>query len=111
MSEPGATLPRSSELMSADGSALLVVDVQEKLIRLLPEYPSIVWNIRRLLDGATILKVLRLATEQYPQGHGPATRELAERFDPANSVPDELTFSSGGSAETVAALRAHRLPK
>ena len=110
MSNPGATLPRSLELMSANDSALLVVDVQEKLIRLLPEYQSIVWNIRRLLDGATILNVLRLATEQYPKGLGPTTQELAERFDSA-SIPDKVTFSCGGSSETVAALRTHKISK
>ena len=54
--------PRSPELMSADDTGLLVVDVQEKLIRLLPEHARIVWNIRRLLDGAKLFGLPVLAT-------------------------------------------------
>ena len=38
--------------MSADDTALLVVDVQEKLIGLVPGHKRLVWDIRRLLDGA-----------------------------------------------------------
>ena len=64
---------RSPELMSRDDTALLVIDVQEKLISLIRDQQRVVWNIRRLLDGAEILGVTKLATEQYPKG-------LARRF-------------------------------
>ena len=43
---------RSPELMSAADTALLVVDVQGKLITLVPGHRRIIWNIRRLIDGA-----------------------------------------------------------
>jgi nicotinamidase-related amidase len=86
-------LPRSPELMARSDSALLVVDVQEKLVRLLPGHPRLIWNIRRLLDGARILGVPVVATEQYPQGLGPTTSELAERL---GQIPAKLTFSCGG---------------
>jgi nicotinamidase-related amidase len=85
-------LPRSPELMSRGDSALLVVDVQEKLIGLIPGHRRIVWNIRRLIDGASALGVPVLATEQYPQGLGHTTRELAERL---GEIPSKMTFSCG----------------
>ena len=75
------TYTRSPELMSAGETALLVVDVQEKLIGLIPEHQRLVWNIRRLLDGAKTLEVAAAATEQYPQGLGSTIVELAERLD------------------------------
>lgn len=101
MTEP--ELPeRSPLLMSPRDTALVVVDVQGKLITLVPEYRRIVWNIRRLLDGAAILGVERLGTEQYPQGLGPTVPELAERLpDPPES---KLAFSAGGCAN-LARLR------
>ena len=86
-------MPRSPELMNRDDSALLVVDVQEKLIRLVPGYERLVWNVGRLIDGAKVLGVPVLATEQYPQGLGPTTPELARRL---TDVADKLTFSCGG---------------
>ncbi len=48
-------LPRSPELMSRDDTALLVVDVQEKLVPAIADAARVVWNIRRLIDGAKIL--------------------------------------------------------
>jgi nicotinamidase-related amidase len=87
------SLPRSPELMSRRDSALLVVDVQGKLIGLIPGHQRIIWNIRRLIDGAKILSLPVAATEQYPQGLGPTTPELAERL---GEIPSKLAFSCGG---------------
>ncbi|MEO8494019.1 MAG: isochorismatase family protein [Planctomycetota bacterium] len=101
MTEP-RRLPRSPELMSRSDSALLVVDVQEKLISLIPRYERIVWNIGRLLDGAKTLGVRAVATEQYPRGLGPTTKVLAERL---GAVPEKLTFSCGGCPEVFEELR------
>jgi nicotinamidase-related amidase len=91
-----APLPRSPELMSADDTGLLVVDVQQKLLPLIPGHRRLVWNIRRLLDGAQILGVAAAGTEQYPQGLGPTAPELAARL---GSCPAKLTFSCGGCPE------------
>lgn len=85
-------LPRSPELMSADDSALLVVDVQGKLITLVPWHQRIIWNIRRLIDGAHALGVATGATEQYPQGLGPTVPELAAKL---GHIPAKTTFSCG----------------
>lgn len=90
------SLPRSPELMSADDTGLLVVDVQEKLIGLIPGYARLVWNIRRLLDGAKILGVSAAGTEQYPQGLGHTVTELARRLP---EIPDKVCFTCGACPE------------
>ena len=59
---------RSPELMSADDTALLVIDVQDKLISLVPEHRRLVWNIRRLLDGAKTLGVPVAAPSNIRKG-------------------------------------------
>ncbi|HWB10146.1 MAG TPA: isochorismatase family protein [Pirellulales bacterium] len=89
-------LPRSPELMSADDTGLLIVDVQAKLIGLVLGHERLVWNIRRLLDGAKTLGVSTGATEQYPQGLGKTVPELAERL---GDIPDKLAFSCGACPE------------
>lgn len=101
MSEPNR-LPRSPELMSRTDSALLVVDVQEKLIPLIANNDRIVWNIGRLLDGAKTLGVRIAATEQYPRGLGPTVKTFADRL---GSVSEKLTFSCGGCPELFDELR------
>ena len=92
---------RSPELMSAGDTALLVVDVQEKLMPLVPGQHVIVWNIRRLLDGAAALGVPVYATEQYPKGLGPTVPELVSRLP---FRLDKLAFSCTACEPLVAAL-------
>ena len=91
-----AQFVRSPELMSATDTGLIVVDVQQKLISLIDGRARIVWNIRRLIDGAKLLGLPVLASEQYPQGLGPTSPELASRLE---HVFEKTAFSCGGCDE------------
>jgi len=82
--------------MSRDTAALLVVDIQEKLIPHIQNQASLVWNARRLIDGASVLGVPALCTEQYPKGLGATLPILAERL----KVDDENPFSVAATAKT-----------
>ncbi|MCL4201472.1 MAG: hydrolase [Pirellulaceae bacterium] len=90
--ETHARLPRSPELMSRDDTALLVVDIQEKLIPHIRDRERLVWNVRRLLDAARVLGIPAAATEQYPRGLGATVPEIAARL---GEIPSKLTFSCG----------------
>jgi nicotinamidase-related amidase len=87
---PASVAARSPELMSRHDTALLVVDVQTRLLEAMAPPPTLVWNIRRLIDGAQALGLPVAATEQYPRGLGSTTRELAERL---GEIPAKLMFS------------------
>ncbi len=87
--------------MSRHDTALLVVDVQEKLLPLIPGQARMVWNVRRLIDGAKLLGLPVLATEQYPKGLGHTPPELAQRL---GTIPEKLTFSCGECGELFAGL-------
>jgi len=87
------SLDRSPDLMNANDTALLVVDVQEKLIGLIPEHRRLVWNIDRLIDGAKILGLPVFATEQYPQGLGATIGPIAAKL---GEIPAKLSFSCTG---------------
>jgi nicotinamidase-related amidase len=80
-------------MMSRGDTALLVVDVQERLAPAIADHRRVVWNVRRLIDGAKTLGIAVVATEQYPKGLGPTVPELADRLGP---IPSKLTFSCGG---------------
>lgn len=85
---------RSPLLMNASDSALLVIDVQEKLIPLIPGHERIVWNINRLLDGAALLGVKARATEQYPKGLGATIEPLAMKIrEQSKDIPGKTMFS------------------
>ena len=76
--------------MSRSDAALLVIDVQERLLPAIDHWQRVVWNCGRLLDGARILGLPVVATEQYPKGLGPTVPELAERL---GKIPEKTTFS------------------
>ncbi|REJ98629.1 MAG: isochorismatase family protein [Planctomycetota bacterium] len=101
-SDAADTLPRSPLLMSAADTALLVVDVQEKLMPLIDGGPRVIWNIRRLLDATRALQVPVAATEQYPQGLGGTVSPLADYFD---SFPDKVAFSCGACGDVFRRFR------
>lgn len=76
--------------MSAGDTGLLVIDVQEKLLPLIPGASALVANIGFLVDGARLLGVPVQATEQYPKGLGKTTPALAVKLPPA---PEKVGFS------------------
>ncbi|HTI50160.1 MAG TPA: isochorismatase family protein [Planctomycetaceae bacterium] len=80
MEIPQVSYFRSGELLSRDASRLVIVDVQEKLLPLIPAADRVVANCGRLIDAAKIFHVPVFATEQYPKGLGPTAKALAERL-------------------------------
>src|SRR5258708_38238468 len=77
--------------MSATDTGLLVIDVQEKLMKLIPGSQRFIANITFLLDAANLLGMTVQATEQYPKGLGTTVPELLPRLPERR---DKLAFSS-----------------
>lgn len=94
--------------MSRDDTALLVVDVQERLVPAIADHPRVVFNVRRLVDGANALGLPVAATEQYPEGLGPTVPVLRKRLGPIRS---KLSFSCGECAEIFDRLRERGIHK
>ncbi|MBI2195002.1 MAG: hydrolase [Planctomycetes bacterium] len=98
---------RHPEILLRERSALLVVDIQEKLVPTLPRYPEIEPNVQRLIRVAGILRVPIVVTEQYPKGLGTTLASIREAL-PAYQPVVKNTFSCCGSPEVVPALRQSR---
>jgi nicotinamidase-related amidase len=94
--------------MSAADTALLVIDVQDKLLALIPGRAALVRNIAFLIDGARLLQMPVAATEQYPKGLGPTTPELAKRLP---ERPDKVAFSSCAIPSVIEGFRRAARPK
>jgi len=63
-------------LIQADNSALLVIDVQEKLLSGVHENEELVKNCKWLIEAAQLMEIPIMGSEQYPQGVGPTTDAL-----------------------------------
>jgi isochorismate hydrolase len=84
-------------------SALLVIDVQEKLMVKIPDADRVTRNIAFLIDVAKLLDVAVAATEQYPKGLGVTVAPLAQRIP---IRPEKLAFSSCAAAQVIDGFRA-----
>jgi nicotinamidase-related amidase len=82
-------MPHPTQLLPGQ-SALLVIDVQEKLLVKIPTAQALVHNISFLIDGARLVEVPVSATEQYPKGLGPTVPALAAKL---TERPDKVAFS------------------
>lgn len=79
--EPRGTsesVARSADLMGAARSALIVIDVQERLMPVIPDAPQIIGAVRLLLDAAQRTGVPCVVSEQYPRGLGRTVESLSE---------------------------------
>ena len=63
-------------MLSTEKTVFLVIDVQEKLTRVMAERESLVGNLQKLIKGANVLGLPVLLTEQYPQGLGATIPEV-----------------------------------
>jgi nicotinamidase-related amidase len=94
--------------MTAQDSALLVIDVQEKLVPKIPAADALVRNTAFMIDAARLLDIPVQATEQYPRGLGPTVPELAQRLP---ERPDKVAFSSCAVPAVVEGFRRQARPK
>ncbi len=80
---------RLTERLTAQHGALLVVDMQEKLLAAMADRVLLTENIVRLIRAATLLEMPVWATEQYPRGLGPTVGPLAALLP---ERPSKMTF-------------------
>jgi len=88
----------------AEHCALVVVDIQEKLLPPIFQKEQLVRNAQLLIRLADILKIPTLVTTQYSKGLGNTIPEIASLL-PQNQTVDKLAFSCFGSDAFCSNLR------
>lgn len=95
-------LLRSPDLLNAQESLLLIVDVQERLMPTIVESSKITRNCGILVRAAAIFDVPLVVTEQYPKGLGRTVPELAQVIEATGTAvpqPEKLRFSAAEATE------------
>ena len=84
--------------LSPKTTAVVVVDVQERLAAAMPasQLEQVLRSARILLEAARLFGVPVLATEQYPKGLGPTIKELTPLLEAAGAQRFEKTAFSAG---------------
>ena len=93
--------------LEPDQCALILVDIQEKLLPPIWEKDRLIRNAQLLTRLAGILKIPALVTTQYAKGLGKTVPEIAQLL-PGSPTIDKLMFSCFGSEAFCGLLK--RLP-
>jgi nicotinamidase-related amidase len=81
-----------------EDSFLLLVDLQEPLLKGVSEPETLVKNVGILIKAAKTLGLPIFATEQYPERFGPTAEAIRSLWGDLNAQ-GKMTFSCCGSAE------------
>lgn len=115
MTRPTQNPPR----LIARDSALLIVDIQERLVPVMHHHEKMVRRTARLIRGAHHFGVPLLVTEQYPRGLGETVAELSRHIVDPLCIEEKTRFSAciepvrtqlelcGAQSVVVAGIEAH----
>jgi nicotinamidase-related amidase len=90
--------------LTPQNSALVVIDVQEKLMNIMPRRAEMLASIQKLIGAARVLKLPTLVTAQYIKGLGPVCAEIVEAT-PSITPIEKTAFSCCGSEEFMRAVK------
>ncbi len=103
---PDSTWFRSPALMTLENSALVVIDVQEKLMPAMANDARLSARIQLMIKGSGLLKIPIIVTEQYPKGLGPTTPDVQLLLSNSNVIgrAEKTMFSVRAGAEAFDSL-------
>ena len=84
-------------------TALLVIDIQERLMPVIFENEAVFSNANKLLRGAEILSLKTIVTEQYPKGLGNTCKEI--QLPENQEVTEKVCFSCMKSETVLSKLK------
>jgi nicotinamidase-related amidase len=85
------------KLARAADSALIVIDIQERLAFAMPARDSVVRATGILLEAAARLDIPVLITEQYPKGLGGTVADVALKLPEATTRIEKTCFSASAA--------------
>jgi nicotinamidase-related amidase len=95
--------------LDRDSTVLLLIDLQEAYRPVLHAWDRVMVASRLLVQGAAVLGVPLLVTEQYPRGLRHTVREVADHFPADQQIVEKLSMSCYGCESFVERLEAlHR---
>ena len=102
--------PHPAFTLYPGSTALLVIDMQERLGAAMPEklWKRAVKNTQVLVDGARLLEVPVIVTEEYPKGLGPTVGAVRELLPSGTETVHKMDFSCAHLPDVRGCLDEHR---
>ncbi len=88
-------MKRNPKILNRTQSALLIIDIQERILKVMQQYETVIENALKLIRGSKTLNVPIYYTEQYPKGLGETAVELKSELEGA--ATQKMSFSCSGA--------------
>lgn len=85
---------RHDTLLRRDDTVLVVVDLQESLLKIIPENDRLIKAVRLVIGSASILEIPIIVTTQYAARLGAMPEALSELIPASAPTIDKLSFSA-----------------
>ena len=95
---------RFNKLLTSDRTGLLIIDIQEKIIKVINDYETVIENTTKLIKGFKVLGLPVFYTEQYPKGLGPTVESIRTELH-SNELYQKLTFSCYNAGNLFSELK------
>ena len=92
-------------MITTDDTALVLIDIQEKLARAMHNKEALFDNLKIMVQGSRVLGLPILWAEQNPDGLGPTIREIADLL-PDKKPVSKFSFSCCGNEAFINNLKA-----
>jgi len=87
---------RFSKLLKPESTALLIIDIQERILPVINNHHLVVDNTLKLIKGFKVLSLPIYFTEQYPKGLGPTAKAILDELGEMKPF-DKMSFSCSGA--------------
>jgi len=99
---------RFDKLLKPQTTALLIIDIQERILPVINNYQRVVDGTLKLIKGFKVLGLPIFYTEQYPKGLGPTVQSITEALGDIKPF-DKMSFSCSGAVNLFDELRSKNL--
>ena len=101
-------MKRHPIILKKETSALLIIDLQEKILPVIHNVEIVIENTIKLIKGFKTLNLPIYFTEQYPKGLGPTSSKILTELQGYNAL-QKMSFSCFGAEDLFNELRSRKL--
>jgi nicotinamidase-related amidase len=95
--------------LSREHAALAVIDMQEAFRPVIPDFGEVASRIAKAVQGAKLLEVPIIVTEQYPRGLRHTAEEITPHLTSSGHVVEKMCFSSCAADSFEDRLTSNRI--
>lgn len=97
-------MERNNKILKRDSTALLLIDIQEKILKVMHNQDQVIKNSIKLLKGFKILNIPIFYTEQYPKGLGNTAEPILKELEGLSPI-QKTSFSCFGAGNLFQRLK------